>query len=128
MPTRSSLLPRVRRLMRRESARPEAHDGPAVAVAALPPDPPAPNTTASVDDPNLESLGAEARYHRDRLALYRARVYAAKPTSATRLRELERTAAAADARLAHARGRRTSRPSIEHADAGDRRSALGNER
>jgi hypothetical protein len=96
--------------MRRESARREARDGPPAAVAALPTEPPAPNTTTRVDDQNLEMLDAEARYHRDRLALYRARVYADKPTSAMHLRELERTAAAADARLAHARGRQTSRP------------------
>jgi hypothetical protein len=50
----------------------------------------------------LEQLGAEARYHRDRLALYHARVVSAKPASAARLRELQRTSAAADARLAHA--------------------------
>jgi hypothetical protein len=62
------------------------------------------------------------------MALYRARLYAGKPTSATRLRELERTSAAADARLAHAGGRRKSRPSTEQADVGDRRSALRNER
>jgi hypothetical protein len=133
MPSRSSLFPRVRRLMRRETARRDAHDGPPAAVAAIPsaaiPSAPrAPKTTARVDDQKLDMLGVEARYHRDRLALYRARVYANKPTSATRLRELERTAAAADARLEHARGRRKSRPSIEHADVGDRRSALGNER
>jgi len=48
---------------------------------------------------------AEARYHRDRLALYRARVYSGKPTSLTRLRELERAAASADARARHLRGR-----------------------
>jgi hypothetical protein len=56
-------------------------------------------------DHQLEQLEAEARYHRDRLALYRARVYGAKPTSLTRLRELERTSAGADARLAHAKRR-----------------------
>ena len=54
-------------------------------------------------EPDLSSLEAEARYHRDRLALYRARVLSAKPTSSGRLQELERTAAAADARLRHAR-------------------------
>jgi hypothetical protein len=51
----------------------------------------------------LEQLGAEAQYHRDRLALYNARVVTAKPASASRLRELQRTSAAADARLAHAK-------------------------
>jgi hypothetical protein len=54
---------------------------------------------------DLRRLEAEARYHRDRLALYRARVLTAKPTSAMRLRELERTSSAADARVRHARGR-----------------------
>jgi hypothetical protein len=44
-------------------------------------------------------LEAEARYHRERLALYRARVYNSKPSSSGRLRELERASDAADARL-----------------------------
>jgi hypothetical protein len=128
MPSRSSLFPRVRGLMRRDAARREAHDDPPAAVAAIPTQRDAPSSTARGDDQNLESLDAEARYHRDRLALYRARVYAGKPTSAKRLRELERAAAGAAARLAHARGRRNGRLSIEYADVGDRRSALGNER
>ena len=51
----------------------------------------------------VEELEAEARYHRDRLALYRARVLSAKPASAARLRELQRISTAADARLRHAR-------------------------
>jgi hypothetical protein len=54
--------------------------------------------------PDLKALEAEARYHRDRLALYRARVLSAKPSSAARLRELERISTAADARLRHAAG------------------------
>jgi len=53
----------------------------------------------------LQRLEAEAQYHRDRLALYRARVVSARPTSPIRLRELERTAEAADARLKDARDR-----------------------
>ena len=55
-------------------------------------------------EPDVSMLEAEARYHRARLALYRARVLSAKPTSSGRLQELERTAAGADARLRHARG------------------------
>ena len=51
---------------------------------------------------DLEDLEAQARYHRDRLALYRARVLSANPTSAGRLRELQRISTAADARLRHA--------------------------
>ena len=48
---------------------------------------------------------AEARYHRDRLALYRARVYGGKSTSLARLRELERAAAYAEDRARRVRGR-----------------------
>jgi hypothetical protein len=51
----------------------------------------------------LERLEAEARYHRDRLALYNARVITARPSSPARLRELQRTSESADARLAHAK-------------------------
>ena len=61
--------------------------------------------TQQDDQHELERLEAEANYHRDRLALYRARVYGPRPTSMTRLRELERTSANADERLAHARRR-----------------------
>ena len=56
-------------------------------------------------NPAETRLEAEARYHRERLALYRARVYNSKPTSLGRLRELERTSDAADARLRAARDR-----------------------
>jgi hypothetical protein len=44
-------------------------------------------------------LEAEARYHRDRLALYRARTLSSKSTSPGRLRELERASRAADERV-----------------------------
>ena len=56
-------------------------------------------------DDELERLTEEARYHRDRFELYRARVVSGSSaaTSLTRLRELERTATAAADRLAHAR-------------------------
>lgn len=48
---------------------------------------------------------AEAHYHLIRLALYRARVLSGKPTSLTRLRELERTASRAEARARRVRKR-----------------------
>lgn len=48
---------------------------------------------------DLEHLRAEARYQRERYDLYRARAYAGKPTSEARLRELQRAAEAARARL-----------------------------
>ncbi len=65
----------------------------------------APRPTAAERDAamELERLEAEAGYARDRLALYRARVLTARPSSPVRLRELQRTSDAADARLAHAR-------------------------
>jgi hypothetical protein len=50
----------------------------------------------------LEDLRADARYARERYDLYRAKVYGPRPTSMTRLRELERVSAAAAARLRHA--------------------------
>jgi hypothetical protein len=56
-------------------------------------------------DPADIRLEAEARYRRERLALYRARVFSSKPTSSVRLRELERTSRAADARLRASRDR-----------------------
>lgn len=51
----------------------------------------------------LEVAEAEYRHHRDRLALYRARVHSSKPSSLGRLRELERRAATAQDRLRHLR-------------------------
>jgi hypothetical protein len=40
--------------------------------------------------PKIAILEAEARFHRDRLALYRAQRYGLRPTSETRFRQLER--------------------------------------
>lgn len=57
---------------------------------------------APLDTRHLDELRAEARYARERLDLYRARAYGLRPMSATRLRELERAADAADERLRHA--------------------------
>jgi hypothetical protein len=51
----------------------------------------------------LSDLEAQARYHRERLALYRARMQGSHPTSVGRLTELERASAAADDRLRTAR-------------------------
>jgi hypothetical protein len=50
----------------------------------------------------LDQLGAEARYHRQRLDLYRARLYGGRALSRARLDEFERAADAADARLREA--------------------------
>ena len=53
----------------------------------------------------LEQLAAEARYHRQRYDLYRARMYALRPTTEARLRELQRSCESAEQRLAEARAR-----------------------
>jgi hypothetical protein len=50
----------------------------------------------------IDELRVEARYHRERYDLYRAKVYGPRATSPARLRELERACEAADARLRHA--------------------------
>ena len=68
------------------------------------PAPPAPPET--IAPPDVGQLEAEERYHRERLALYRARAYSSRPTSPARLRELGRIWEAAKARLTHARSQR----------------------
>jgi hypothetical protein len=51
----------------------------------------------------LEQLAAEARYHRQRLDLYRARLYGGRALSLARLEEFERASDGAAARLHQAR-------------------------
>ena len=50
----------------------------------------------------LDQLVAEARYHRQRLDLYRARLYGGRALSRARLDEFERAADAAEDRLRRA--------------------------
>jgi hypothetical protein len=59
-------------------------------------------------EPSIEELLAEARYHRHRYDLYKAKMYGSRPTRMSRLHELERTMQGAEARLRRAqqRGRR----------------------
>ena len=47
----------------------------------------------------IEMLEAEARYARERHDLYRAKMYSQRPTTMSRLRELERILQGAEARL-----------------------------
>lgn len=51
----------------------------------------------------LAELRMQAEHARRRLDLYRARSYGMRPVSESRMRELEREAEAAEARLRHAR-------------------------
>jgi hypothetical protein len=50
----------------------------------------------------IEELAAEARYHRERLQLYRARFHGPRPATVIRLMELERLSEHADRRLRRA--------------------------
>ncbi|MGI8556999.1 MAG: hypothetical protein ACR2ND_01610 [Solirubrobacteraceae bacterium] len=52
-----------------------------------------------LDANRMEELRAEAKHHRARLDLYRAKMYGPRETSAQKLRELEQRSAAAEERL-----------------------------
>jgi hypothetical protein len=52
-----------------------------------------------VTDHRLEDLRAEARYHRERYDLYRAKAYGPRATSPVRLRALQLASQTAEARL-----------------------------
>ena len=52
----------------------------------------------------LDELRAEASYHRQRLDLYRARLYGGRAISPARLEEFQRASDAADAALRRGRG------------------------
>jgi hypothetical protein len=54
---------------------------------------------------SVEKLQAEERHARSKLALYRAKTYSDRPTSDTRMRELERRWQSAAERLKQARQR-----------------------
>jgi hypothetical protein len=58
-----------------------------------------------------EDLRIEARYHRERYDLYRAKMYGLRPTTLARLRELERAHQGADARLLRAEQDVSAQPS-----------------
>jgi hypothetical protein len=99
--SRRRLVAAVRERMRSRSAVRDAESAAPTPRPAMSP----PRSLPSSRDPGLEQLAAEAQYHRERFELHRARVISGSPTATTlgRLRELERTATAADERLAHAR-------------------------
>ena len=110
MSVTSRLLAALSRRMRRRAPVPASDDG----ARGVRSEPPAPITAPArpvEPDLELEQLAAEARYHGDRFDLYRARVISGStaPTSAARLRRLERAARAAAERLAHARRRSPDR-------------------
>jgi hypothetical protein len=56
----------------------------------------------------IEDLRIEARYHRQRYDLYRAKMYGLRATNTTRLRELERAHLGAQDRLRRAEQERAS--------------------
>ena len=58
----------------------------------------------------IEVLEAEARYARERHDLYRAKMYSGRPTTMSRLRELERIDQGAESRLRAAKLERAAPP------------------
>jgi hypothetical protein len=62
----------------------------------------------------LDELREEARYRRERLALYKARLYGGRVRIGSKLRELQRASDGAEARLRRAEeaGRAVSRPGL----------------
>ena len=58
------------------------------------------------DDLVIEQLTSQARYHRERYDLYRAKMYGPRPTTHGRLEELRRACDAAEERLATVRATR----------------------
>jgi hypothetical protein len=51
---------------------------------------------------HIDDLKVDARHHRDRRDLYRAKMYGPRPASLDRLRELERACALSESRLRRA--------------------------
>ena len=62
------------------------------------------------DAPRLEQLAAEARYHRQRLDLYRARLYGGRAMSLARLEDFQRASDGAAARLRQAKQASSAAP------------------
>ena len=60
--------------------------------------------------PSVAELLADARYHRHRYDLYKAKMYGSRPTRMTRLRELERAMHGAEQRLR--RAQQAGRPPV----------------
>jgi hypothetical protein len=59
---------------------------------------------SSEDEGRVDELREEARYRRERLALYKARLYGGHPLREDKLRELQRASDGAAARLRRAEG------------------------
>jgi hypothetical protein len=73
----------------------------------------------------IEELRAEASYARERYHLYRAKMYGLRPTTMSRLRELERISQGADARLRHAQEEHVSLRRAGPPVACDQRTSSG---
>ena len=67
------------------------------------------------NDHHLEDLQAQARHARQRYDLYKAKAYALRPTTDSRMRELQRECEGAEARL-HAAEAAERRRSADMAD------------
>lgn len=64
----------------------------------------------SAEARRLDELRMEARYRRERLSLYKARMYGGRAANMVKLRELQRSSDGAAARLHRAEATRSSSP------------------
>jgi hypothetical protein len=67
---------------------------------------------------HLDDLRAKAQYARERYQLYKAKAYGQRPTSPTRLRELQRTYEQAEARLRAAEAEEQRTPAADDSPPG----------
>ena len=68
----------------------------------------------------MEDLRAQARYARQRYDLYKAKAYGSRPTSDSRMRELQRECEGAEARLSAAIAQERTAADAAHASPSDR--------
>jgi len=105
-PVRDRAVAVLRTLRRNVPATPSAADpdnpAPALEATAAPKPKVVPRAPLH-EDRVLDQLAAEARYHRQRYDLYRAKMYGLHVTSQARLNELQRACEGAEARLATAK-------------------------
>ena len=72
----------------------------------------------------IEELRAEATYARERYHLYRAKMYSSRPTTMSRLTELERISQGAENRLGRAQKEHSSRERVGSSAACDHRTSI----
>jgi hypothetical protein len=73
----------------------------------------------------MDDLRAQARHARQRYDLYKAKAYGPRPTSDSRMRELQRECESAQARLSAAKAQERAFDDAAHGSASDRTGRAG---